>query len=68
MPQNRLVHLNERSSNMEDLDEALVNAAYSIETSLLRIGAVPKEDYTYVDLIKLAMEFLCRESETGYSI
>jgi len=41
----------------EDLSDYLLIVAMNIEDSLRTAGAVPNEDYTYLDLIKLAQPF-----------
>lgn len=42
----------------KDLSDELYAIAFNIEQTLLNSGAVPKEDYTYLDLIKLAQPFV----------
>jgi hypothetical protein len=38
----------------DDLADELLAIAYNIEQALLQAGAIPKVDYSYLDLFKLA--------------
>lgn len=47
----------------EDLSDYLLIVAMNIEDSLRTAGAVPNEDYTYLDLIKLAQPFALEKNK-----
>lgn len=53
---NRLIQRLETSASVHLSDEYLA-MAFTIEDSLLSAGAVPGEDYTILDLYKLAQPF-----------
>ena len=54
-----------------DLEDCFLIIAKNIENSLLMVGARPGEDYTYLDLYKLAAPFVLhrfRKKELNYEI
>lgn len=57
MSKNRLTKLYEEV-DIKTLEDALTVIVSNIESSLLAHGAEPEKDYTYMDLYKLAMEYL----------
>jgi len=49
----------------EDLSDQYLAISYAVEQSLLAAGAVPGEDYTILDLYKLAQPFVLEIMKNG---
>ncbi|SMO61797.1 hypothetical protein [Gracilimonas mengyeensis] len=66
MESKRLVPMNVHHGGMKDLRDALYLIAREIESGFLAMDAIPGEDYTRKDLMKMALDFAISGEE--YSI
>lgn len=66
MEKDRLIPNDMAKGSLQDLDALLV-IARNIENAYSQVGAIPGEDYTYNELMNLAMQFICRDN-TKYSV